>query len=73
MSGAGKGFMITLGLWVALVGTSSLLEVARGEAPFAMLHWDVGGKFVLATFLFVLALGTGVGIASDRIRARNGR
>lgn len=65
-----RGFLITAALWLALVCMYSIIELVRGHVPFAMLQWDVGGKFILFTVLLVLGLGTGVGYASDRIQAR---
>lgn len=70
MSGAVRGFLITAGLWAALIAMYSIIEVLRGHLPFAMLQWEVGGKFITLVISAVLALGTGVGIASDRIARR---
>lgn len=72
-SGAAKGFVITLALWVALLGANSLVEMARGHHPFAMFQWNMGGKFVTIVMIVVLALGTAVGMASDSVRRRMGR
>jgi|GEM_PF-1800401 len=73
MSGMVKGFLITLALWAGLVGAYAGIELVRGNTPFAMLHWDVGGKFVTIVILLVLALGTAVGYASDRIQRETKR
>lgn len=70
MRGAIKGFLITAGLWACLLLAYILIEKVRGHAPFAMFTWEPGGKFVTFTILLVLALGTGVGLASDRIQSR---
>jgi hypothetical protein len=73
MRGATKGFLITAGIWVLLLLAYAGIETVRGHAPFAMFTWNPGGKFVTATVLLVLALGTAVGVASDRIQSRSGR
>ncbi len=73
MRGALIGFLTTAGLWVALILAFVGIELFRGHAPFAMFVWEPGGKFVTFTMLLVLALGTGVGLASDRIRSRSGQ
>jgi len=73
MRGAVIGFLVTAGLWVFLVLAFVGIELFRGHAPFAMFTWEPGGKFVTFTVLLVLALGTGIGLASERIRARSGQ
>lgn len=67
------GFLITAGLWILLVAAYSGIELARGHVPFALLRWEVGGKFIFIVVVVVLALGTLVGYASDRIQQRQGR
>lgn len=67
------GFLVTAGLWLLLVAAYSGIELARGNVPFALLRWDVGGKFIFIVVVVVLALGTLVGYASDRIQERQGR
>lgn len=69
MRGAVKGFLITAGIWVLLLGAYSGIEMVRGHQPFAMFAWEPGGKYVTITIALVLALGMGIGQASDRIRA----
>lgn len=73
MSGALRGFLITALLWIMLAAFYSLLELAMGRMPFAMFDLSGNGKFVVFTVLLVLLIGTGVGLASDRIRATKGR
>lgn len=73
MSGTIRGFLLTLGAWVLLVGNYAVIEAVRGHRPFAMLQWENGGKYLLLTVLAVLALGTGIGYASDRIGRRANR
>lgn len=73
MRGTVWGFLITLSLWGALVAAYAIIELVRGHVPFAMLQWDLGGKFLTITILLVLALGAGIGFASDRIRSRADR
>lgn len=67
------GLGITAAIWAALVTAYALIELVRGHMPFAMLHWDVGGKFVTIVVVMVLALGAGVGFASDQIQRKMGR
>ena len=67
------GLGVTAGIWAALVGAYALIELVRGHVPFAMLQWEVGGKFITIVVLLVLALGGGIGFASDRIQRRMGR
>jgi uncharacterized membrane protein len=70
MKGTMKGFLMTAGAWVVIVSMYSIIELIMGDVPFAMLKWSVGGKFVTLTILFVMALGTAIGYASDRIQER---
>jgi hypothetical protein len=65
-----KGFAMTAGLTMLLVLSYVLIELARGNVPFAMLQWNVGGKFVTITFTAILALGTALGYASDQLQKR---
>ena len=65
-----KGFLLTAAAWVVFTCMYSIIELLRGHLPFEMLKWSVGGKFLTITILFVLALGTAVGYASDRIQER---
>lgn len=67
------GLGITALVWVPLVGAYALIEWIRGNVPFAAMQWDVGGKFITFTIALVLALGAGVGYASDRIQKKMGR
>ncbi|HYF91298.1 MAG TPA: hypothetical protein VD969_03525 [Symbiobacteriaceae bacterium] len=71
-----RGTLIGLGLtaliWAALVGAYAAIELVRGHRPFAMLQWDVGGKFILIVVLLVLGLGALIGFTSDRMRRRQG-
>lgn len=67
------GLGITALMWVPLVGAYAVIEWIRGNVPFAMMEWDVGGKYVTITILFVLALGAAIGFASDRIQRKLGR
>lgn len=69
MSGTLKGFLITLGVWALLAGGYALIELLRGNVPFALFEWNAGGRFIIFTVLLVLALGTGIGRASDKIRS----
>lgn len=73
MRGGMKGFLVTGALWVFLLLAYMGIELVRGHSPFAMFTWEPGGKYVTLTVLSVLALGTGVGVASDRVRMRMGR
>lgn len=73
MRGAIKGFLITAGLWGLLSLAYVGIELVRGHAPFAMFTWEPGGKFITITVGIVLALGAGVGLASDRIQSRADR
>lgn len=73
MRGTLVGLLLTALLWGALVGMYALIELIRGNVPFAMLQWDMGGKYLTVTILLVLALGAGIGFASDRMRRRIGR
>lgn len=73
MKGTLIGLGITALIWAALVGAYAAIELVRGHVPFAMLQWELGGKFLTITVLFVLALGGAVGFASDRIRRQQGR
>lgn len=73
MRGTLVGVLLTAFVWGALVGMYALIEFVRGNVPFAMLHWDMGGKYLTITILFVLALGGAIGFASDRMRRRVGR
>ncbi len=72
MSGTVRGFLITAALWAALIGAYAVIELVRGHVPFAMLQWNVGGKFITLTVLSVLALGTLIGYVSDQMQHRNG-
>jgi len=62
------GLGITAAIWAALVGAYAAIELVRGNMPFAMLQWHVGGKFVFIVVLCVLGLGALIGYTSDRIR-----
>jgi len=73
MRGGVVGFCITLGLWVMLLLAYVGIETIRGHDPFAWFAWVPGGRYVSITVAVVLALGTGIGIASDRVRSRTGR
>lgn len=67
------GLGVTAAIWAALIGAYAGIELVRGHVPFAMLQWEVGGKFITIVILMVLALGGGIGFASDRIQRRMGR
>ncbi|HWI66350.1 MAG TPA: hypothetical protein VNT75_31355 [Symbiobacteriaceae bacterium] len=69
MRGTLIGLGVTASIWAALVGTYAAIELVRGHKPFEMLHWELGGKFVLITVLAVLAMGALIGFTSDRMRA----
>ena len=73
MRGGMKGFLITAGLWAFLLLAYMGIEIVRGHSPLAMFAWNPGGRYVTITITAVLALGTGLGIASDRVRSRMGR
>jgi len=73
MRGGAIGFLITLGLLVLLILAYVGIEALRGHDPFAWFAWVPGGRYVTITVAVVLALGTGIGIASDRLRTRAGR
>lgn len=73
MSNAAKGFLITIGLWIALALFYIVMELVMGRVPFALFDLSGNGKFLLFTILFVTAIGTGVGLASDRIQAQQRR
>jgi len=73
MKGTVLGFVLTLGAWAVFAAMYSLIELARGHVPFEMFRWEAGGKFVAITVVVILAIGTAVGYASDRIRAKQGR
>lgn len=73
MSNAAKGFLITIGLWAALTLLYVVLELAMGRVPFALFDLSGNGKLIVLTVLFVTAIGTGVGFASDRIQAQQRR
>ena len=64
------GLLITAAVWVALLGISLVLELALGKNPFGMERAPSGGRFLLIVIGFVLALGTAIGYASERIRHR---
>lgn len=71
-----KGTLIGLGvtalIWAALVGAYAGIELVRGNMPFEMLQWEVGGKFVTIVVLLVLFLGGLIGYTSDRMRRTRG-
>jgi hypothetical protein len=73
VSNASKGFLITIGLWAALALFYIVLELAMGRVPFALFDLGGNGKFIVFTVLAVTAIGTGVGLASDRIQAQQRR
>lgn len=73
MKGTLIGLGITAAIWAALVGAYAAIELVRGNTPFAMLQWEVGGKFVTAVVLLVLALGALIGYTSDRLRRQQQR
>lgn len=73
MKGTLVGLGVTALIWAGLIGAYAGIELVRGNVPFAMLHWDVGGKFVTIVVLCVLGLGAAIGFASDRIRQKMGR
>lgn len=62
------GFAVTAGIWVALIALDLLIELVRGNQPWNMLQGHPGGRYLLIVIGFVLALGTAIGYASDRIR-----
>ena len=66
------GLGVTAGIWAALVGAYALIELVRGHVPFAMLQWEVGGKFVTIVVFMVLFLGGLIGYTSDRMRRTRG-
>ncbi|MFZ5825057.1 MAG: hypothetical protein ACOY94_12070 [Bacillota bacterium] len=61
------GLLITTAIWLAMAAIYSLTELLRGGRPFTDLQWNVGWKFFLVVVVLVLALGTAIGHASDRI------
>ncbi|HYG58351.1 MAG TPA: hypothetical protein VD902_09860 [Symbiobacteriaceae bacterium] len=73
MRGALIGLALTGLVWAVLTGMYAMIEAIRGNVPFAMLQWDMGGKYLTLTILSVMALGAGIGYASDRMRRRVGR
>ncbi|MEW8978012.1 MAG: hypothetical protein AB2385_06360 [Symbiobacterium sp.] len=73
MRGGLIGFLVTLGIWVVLLLVHMGMEAVWGRSPFAVFTWDPTGRYVAITVAVVLALGTGVGIASDRVRSGTGR
>jgi hypothetical protein len=73
MRGTLVGLGITGAIWAALIGAYSLIELVRGNVPFAMLHWEMGGKFVTIVILCVLGLGAAIGYSSDQVRRKMGR
>lgn len=62
------GFLLTAIAWIILIGMYALIEWVRGHVPFAMLRWEIGGKFITLVIISVLLLGTAVGYASDQIQ-----
>ncbi|MFZ5816446.1 MAG: hypothetical protein ACOY93_14285 [Bacillota bacterium] len=67
MRGAIKGFLVTAVIWVFLLLAYVGIEAVRGNG-LKMFTWEPGGKYVTITVALVLALGTAVGLASDRIQ-----
>lgn len=70
MTGAAKGFLLTALGWLLLIGAYAAIQLAMGSTPFGLLRWEVGGKFITIVVVSVLALGTAVGYAGDRVRRR---
>lgn len=62
------GVLYTALIWAALICANAVVEVFRGNPPFAFMEWGIGGKFVTLTFLFVLALGGAIGYASGHLQ-----
>jgi len=66
------GFLITLGMWLFLALAHMAMELAGGRSPLAAFTRDAGGRYIAVTVAVVLALGTGIGIASERVRRSGG-
>ncbi len=63
-----RGFLVTAAIWAGLIAAYSGIELYRGHVPFEMMKWEIGGRFVTIVFTIVMALGTAVGFASDRLQ-----
>lgn len=72
MRGAITGLLLTGALWGLLLLAYVGIELVRGHAPFAMFTWDPAGRYITITIAVVLALGAGVGLASERVQSRRG-
>ncbi len=70
MRGGLLGFLITLAGWVLLALVFMGIELLRGQSPAAMFAWNPGGRYIAITVACVLALGAGIGVASDRMRRK---
>jgi hypothetical protein len=65
-----QGLAVTALIWAALIGAYAGIELVRGHQPFAMVQWELGGKYLTIVILFVLGLGAAIGYASDQIQRR---
>lgn len=70
MHGGVRGFLITLGIWVFLTLTHMTIEWIGGRSPLAMFAREPRARYIAITVAVVLALGTAIGVASDRVRRR---
>lgn len=66
-----KGLLLTAAAWVGVIAVYLLWEVALGDRPFAAFDtWGPSARFITFTVAGVMLLGALVGVASDKVRAR---
>lgn len=69
-----KGLLLTAAAWVALIAVYLLIQAAMGARPFAAFDtWGPSARFITFTVLGVMVMGALIGVASDRVRAREQR
>lgn len=69
-----KGLLLTAAAWAVLIVIYLGIEAIVGTRPFAAFEtWGPSARFITFTVLGVMMIGALIGLASDKVRAREQR